>query len=91
MKKIFTFGDSKTEKQKFHQHEELTSMKNIDINKIKGPNKTPFGKIGFKYFIGYKDAKKIRPLCIFDETKFMSFLKKYDRLLQKYNEIWEKL
>ena len=23
-----------------------------------------FGKKGFKYFIGYKDAK-IRPLCIF--------------------------
>ena len=44
-----------------------------------------FGKKGFKYFIGYKDAKKLRPLRIFlpkmsayrrdfDETKYISFL-----------------
>ena len=25
----------------------------------------PFGKQDFKYFIGHKDSKKIRPLCIF--------------------------
>ena len=54
----------------------------------------------FKFFIGYRDAKKIRPLCIFlpnmtayrkdfDETKYMSFLIKNDELLVKYNEIWE--
>ena len=56
-------------------------------------NKVSFGKIGFRYFIGYEDAK-IRPLCIFlpkmsayrkdfDETKYMSFLIKHDELLQK--------
>ena len=55
-------------------------------------NKVSFGKKGFKYFMGYKDAKKIRPVCTlplkmtayrkdFDETKFMSFLIKVD--------IWE--
>ena len=27
----------------------------------------------------------------FDETKYMSFLIKYDELLQKYNEIWKKV
>ena len=48
-------------------------------------NKVSFGRKGFKYFIGYKDAKKCRPLCLFlpkmreyrtdfDETKYMSFL-----------------
>ena len=47
----------------------------------------------FQYFTGYKDAKKIRPLCIFflrmcvyrrdfDETKYMSFLIKDDKLLE---------
>ena len=60
------------------------------------------GKKRFKYFIGYKDAKKIRPLCIFhpnisayrkdfDETKYISFLIKDDELLEKYNEIWKKV
>ena len=30
-----------------------------------GSNKLPFGKQDFKYFIDYKDDKKIVPLCIF--------------------------
>ena len=61
-----------------------------------------FGKKGFKYFICYKDNKKIRPLCIFlpkmsayrrdfDETTYMSFLIKDDELLEKYKEIQEKV
>ena len=61
-----------------------------------------FGKKGIKYFIGYKDPKYIRPLCAFlpkkrsyrtdpDETKYISFLIKDDKLLKKYNEIWEKV
>ena len=27
----------------------------------------------------------------FDETEYMTFLIKYDELLEKYNEIWEKV
>ena len=76
-------------------------MKNIDINKIAVSNKIFFGKKGLRYFVGYKDSKKIRPLCIFlpkmtayrkdfDQAKFMSFLIKDDELLEKYNEIWKK-
>ena len=74
-------------------------MKNIDINKIVVSNKIFFGKKGLRYFVGYKDSKKIIPLCIFlpnmtayrkdfDQAKFMSFLIKDDELLEKYNEIW---
>ena len=36
-----------------------------DINNIVVSNKICFSKNSFKYFIGYKDTKKIRPLCIF--------------------------
>ena len=32
--------------------------KNIDFNKIVVSNKISFGKKGFKYFIGLKNAKK---------------------------------
>ena len=64
-------------------------------------NKVSFGKKGFKCFIDYK-YKKNRPLCIFlpkisayrrdfDETKYISFLIKDDRLLEKYNKIWKAL
>ena len=27
-------------------------------------NKLPFGKKDFRYFFGYKDNRKTRPLCI---------------------------
>ena len=63
-------------------------------------NKVSFGKNGFKYFIGYKDGKKITPLCIilpkissyrkdFDEIKYVSFLIKNDKMQGNYNKIWE--
>ena len=101
-KSIIKIGDIKIEKQKFYENKRPISIKNIGINKIVVSYKASFGKKGFKYFIGYKDAQKIRPLCIFfpkitgyrrdfDETKYISFLIKDDELLQKYNEIWEKV
>ena len=63
-KTITKFVDIEIEKQKFHQNKNpIISTKNIDINKIVESNKVSFSKKGFKYFIGYKDAKKIRPLC----------------------------
>ena len=58
LEKIIKLGDIEIQKQKFHQHEGPISIKNIDINKIVVSNKVSFGKNGFKYFIGYKDAKK---------------------------------
>ena len=60
---------------------------NIDFNAIVVSNEIAFGKEDFNFFIGYKDAKKIRPLCIlsayrrdFDKTKRMSFLIKDEKL-----------
>ena len=99
-KTVIKFGDIEIEKQKFHQHKGPISIKNIDTNNIVISNKVSFCKKGFKYFIDYKDAKKNRPLGMFlpkmsayrrdfDETKYISLLKKDDELLQKYNEIWE--
>ena len=81
------------------KNKNFISIKNIDVNKTVGSNNVSFGK---KCFIGYKDAKKIRSLCIFlpkisaykkdfGETKCMSVLIKDDELLEKYNEIWEKV
>ena len=82
-KTIIKFGNIGIEKQKFQQYEKPISIKIIDINKVVVSNKDSFGKKGFKYFIGYKDAK-IGPLCIFlpkmiayrrdfDKTKYMLF------------------
>ena len=54
-----------SKKQKFHEHQRPIPIKIIDINEIVVSRKISFGKKGFKYFIDYKDAKKIRDLCIF--------------------------
>ena len=62
---IIKFGDIETQKQKFHQHKAPILITNIYINKIVVSNKVSFDKKAFKYFIDYKDGKKIKPLCIF--------------------------
>ena len=82
-----------------YQHKRSISIKNIDITKIVVSNKVSFIKRGFEYLTGYKDAKKIKCFLLkmsvyrrnFDETKYMSFLIKDDELLEKYNEICEKV
>ena len=100
MEKSIKFGDIEIKNQKFLQHKESISIKNIDINKIVRSNKVSFGKKGFKTFIGYKYAKAldlyvyIPPKWLqirkdFDKTKFMSSLIKGDELLEKYSEIWD--
>ena len=58
-KAIIKFGDTEIEKQIFHQHKKPISIKDVDINEIVVSDKVSFGKMGFKYFIGYKYAKKL--------------------------------
>ena len=76
-KTIIKFGDIEIERQKFHQHKRPISKKYIDINKIVVSNKVSVGKKGFKCFIGYKDAKKNRPLCIF-LSKISAYRRDFD-------------
>ena len=62
----------------------IVDINNINIDEILVSNKISSGKKYFKYFIGYKDEDKIKPLCIrlskicgyaknFDETRYISF------------------
>ena len=101
-KKIIKFDDTKIEEHEFHQYKIPISINEIDVNKIVVSNMFPFGKQDFKYFIGKKDNKKIRPLCTFfpemntyridfGEAECMSFLMKDEEFLEKYNEILKKV
>ena len=57
---IIKFGDIEIQKQNFHQHKRpIPIKKNVDINKIVVSTKVSFVKETFKYFIGYKDSRKI--------------------------------
>ena len=58
---------------------------------------------GFKYFTGYNEGEIVKPLCIIlpqmtgyikyfeNRGKNMSFVIKDDDVLDKYNEIWDKI
>ena len=63
-KNIIKFDGSEIEEYKFHQNKSPIPINDTDINKMVVSNKLPFGKQGFKYFIGYKDSEKIRPLSV---------------------------
>ena len=95
-------GNIEIKKPKFYQYQSPISIKNIDIDKIVVSNKVSFGKKSFRYFIGYKDVKKIRPWCIFHpkvsayridfgETKYISFLIKDNELSEKKKNFGKRL
>ena len=77
-------------------------INNIGINEIVVCYKIPFGKQDFKYFIGYKENKEIRPLCIFfpamsiykrysDKNKCVYFMIEDEKKFDKLMRIWEKV
>ena len=97
-KTVKEFGDIEIQKQKFRQHKGPILIKNIDINKIVLFKKVYFGRKRFKSFNGCKDAKNldlyvhsIAKLTAYrkdlHDTKYISFLIKYDEILEKYIEI----
>ena len=91
-KKIIKFDDTEIEECEFHQHKHPILINDIDINVIVVSHKLPFSKQKFKYFVGYKDNLKVRPLCIFfpkmsiykryfDKTKYMYLVIKDENFL----------
>ena len=95
--------DKKINKSNFYKNKKLFHLNDIDANKILVSKKESYGTKNFlKYFIGYNDDDVIRPLCInllqmigyvkhFDSNKTVSFKVNDNKLLKKYNKIWEKI
>ena len=101
--KSINFDDKKINKSNFYKNKKIFSLNDIDVNKIVVSKKGSYGtKNLLKYFIGYNDDDIIRPLCIilpqiigyvkhFDSDKTMSFKVSDNKLLKKYNKIWEEV
>ena len=101
--KSINFDDENINKSSFYENRKLLSLSDIDFNKILVSKKESYGrKNSSKYFIGYNDDDVIRPLCImlpqiigyvkqFDSNKTMSFKISDNKLLKRYNKIWEKV
>ena len=93
----------KSTKAIFTKNKKLFKIEDIDINKILFSQKESYCiKNSLKYFIGYNDNDVIRPLCIklpqrtgyvkcFDSNKTVSFKVIDNKLLNKYNKIWERV
>ena len=103
--KSTNFGDKKINKSNFYKSKKLFMIDDIDFNKIlvKTKLKQSDGtKNSSKYFIGFNDDDVIRPFFIklpqmigyvkhFDSNNTMSFKAIDNKLLKKYNKIWEKI
>ena len=89
--KSINFEDKKINKSTFFKNKKLFNIHDLDVNKI---------LVSHKYFIGHNDV--IRPLSIklpqmigyvknFDDNKTMSLKVDDNKLLKRYNKIWEKI
>ena len=100
--KSINFDYKKINKSNFGKKKRLFNLNDIDANKILVSKTESYGtKNSLKYLIGYNNDDVIRPLCIilpqmigyvkhFDSNKRMSFKVSDNKLLKKYNKIWEK-
>ena len=97
------FGDKKIKKSDFYKNKKVTTIDDIDANKILVSKEDPYGtKSSFKYFIGCNGNDVIRQLCIklpqmtgyvrkFEGNTTMSFKISNKQLLKKYNQIWKRV
>ena len=58
--KILTIGDIEVVKDKCHHFKSPILVGIESVNKVIVSNKIPFYKKGFKYFVGYKDDRKVK-------------------------------
>ena len=101
--KNVNFEDKKIKKSDFYKNKKVTTIDDIDVNKILVSKEEPYGKrSSFKYFIGSNNNDVIRPLCIkllqmtgyvrkFEGNTTMSFKISNKQLLKKYNQIWKRV
>ena len=101
--KSINFGDKKIKKSDFYKNKKVTTIDDIDVNKILVSKEEPCGTRNLlKSFIGYDDNDVIRQLfmklpqmigCVrkFEGNTTMSFKISDSKLLIKYNQIWKRI
>ena len=101
--KTLKFDNIRVNKKQFGKSKQPIDLDLINVDQIVVSDKFKHSDDGFKYFIGYKEAEIIKTLCIIlpqmsgyikyfeNSGKKMSFAIKDDDVLDKYNEIWDKI
>ena len=89
--------------KKNHTSKQAIDLNLIDTNNTVISGKFKHSYKGFKYFTGYKENNIVRPLCIIlsqmsgymkyfeNREKNMPLMIEDERILVKYNEIWNKI
>ena len=101
--KTLKFDTIRVNKKEFHKSKQPISLDLVNVDQIVVSDKFKHNDDGFKYFIGYKEGEIVKRLCIIlpqmteymkyfeNGRKNMSFVIKDDDVLDKYNEIWDKI
>ena len=101
--KTLKFDNIVVNKKEFHKSKQPINLVLLNVDQIVISDKIKHNYDGFKYFIGYKEDDIVKPLCIIlpqmsgyikyfeNGGKNMSFVIKDDDVLDKYNEIWDKI
>ena len=101
--KTLKFDNIKVNKKEFHKFKQPIKLDLANADQIVISDKFKHSDDGFKYFIGCKEGEIITLLCIIlpqmsgyikyfeNGGKSMSFVIKDDDVLDKYNEVWDKI
>ena len=101
--KTLKFNNVRVNKKEFHKSKQPIDLDLVTVDQIVVSDKFRHSDKGFKYFIGYQEGEIVKPLCIIlpqmsgyikyfkNGGKNMSFMVKDDSVLNKYNEIWDKI
>ena len=101
--KTLQFNNIRVNKKEFQKSKQPIDLDLVTLDQIVVSDKFRHSDNGFKYFTGYQEDEIIKPLCIIlpqmigyikyfkNGGKNMSFMVKDDSVLNKYNEIWDKI
>ena len=101
--KTLKFDSIKIGKKEYYKSKQPINSDLVNVDQIVISDKFRHNDDGFEYFISYKEDDIVKPLYIISPQmsgymkyfenggKNMSLLIKDDNLLDKYNEIWNKV
>ena len=99
--KTLKFNNISLNKKEFHKSKEPIELMSVIVDQIVTSDKFKHNNEGFKYFISYLEGEIVKPLCIIlpqmsgyiiyfeNGGKNMSFFIKDDKVLEKYEQIWD--
>ena len=101
--KTLKFNNVTVNKKEFQKSNQPIDLSLVTLDQKVVSDKFKHSDKGFIYFIGYQEGEIVKPLCIIlpqmsgyikyfqNSRKNMSFMVKDDSVLNKYNEIWDKI